>query len=667
MGNTTARRDLSIWRNDEVYEHPIRVRGPNLTGVAMRAQIRLAPDTPGAPLVNLALVDNGNAEGIRLVGAPALVDGLYENDVRIRINKSTRQALPYAGELGDAAVLSWVFAIGSVTRIVGEIRVLAHALDSDAAPMARSDGYGAAAAALPSGGTVLTIGADDVTALVIDGADLILPVAARVEVLADRSQVEAARSTDEANRAEAAADIAASGVASFFQTRGALNAALPANGKIARVWKDETQGNAYTEYRIENGVPVYKLRIVGNQRTTFLVFAASDSLDKGGSDIVLPGFADQNIINPALQSIRGGHAKRVLWRSGSYRPNDHIIIDDSHIEMKAENRGFWGRYIGANGTFTYPRSMSGQPGGATFFQSSPDKGVFRVGTNYYYGGERHNSIRFLDLCMDVAPGVVSTSTAIYDHAITDCAVIEGCFVRGFAQAFDVLWDAGKILDCNVQDTPDNPADPTQAAVKTWGFLTHVRGNLIFQCGGAGLRLGGIGTIATENIIGQNNGHQVLMTNRGQIFNNNQVTGITDGNYGLWSYYDIGDAFPPLTADGFLNKINDNMFRAVHLDTSPVPGMSGACKSAIRIGKDGAGFGGAVYTHQVFHNQFSNQTPRGTSPGYAVELTNGTGFCQVKDNMVDGNGWKHGQPGNDPQAFSFGNGPGNQTTPNMVVD
>jgi hypothetical protein len=27
---TTARPDLSVWRNDDAYEHPLRVRGWNL-------------------------------------------------------------------------------------------------------------------------------------------------------------------------------------------------------------------------------------------------------------------------------------------------------------------------------------------------------------------------------------------------------------------------------------------------------------------------------------------------------------------------------------------------------------------------------------------------------------------------------------------------------------
>jgi hypothetical protein len=66
--NTETRWDLTVRRNYDVWERPLRIIGPNLTGVDMRAQIRLAGDTPGAPLADLALVTDGNAAGVRLAG-----------------------------------------------------------------------------------------------------------------------------------------------------------------------------------------------------------------------------------------------------------------------------------------------------------------------------------------------------------------------------------------------------------------------------------------------------------------------------------------------------------------------------------------------------------------------------------------------------------------------
>ncbi|QCB42989.1 SGNH/GDSL hydrolase family protein [Sphingomonas sp. PAMC26645] len=183
---TAASLTLDVWRNDELYEFPLRVRGPDLTGVAMRAQVRLAPDTPGAPLVDLALVTNGNAEGIRLAGV-SLVDGVFTNDVRIRLNKSTRQALPYAGELGDAALLALAFQIAGRTRLFGNMRILAHAIDSDAAPTSRPASYGAQVSNAPSAGATLTIGTDDVVEVTIDGADLVSLSVVRAEDARDEA------------------------------------------------------------------------------------------------------------------------------------------------------------------------------------------------------------------------------------------------------------------------------------------------------------------------------------------------------------------------------------------------------------------------------------------------------------------------------------------------
>ncbi|KXN97821.1 hypothetical protein LS48_14715, partial [Aequorivita aquimaris] len=71
----------------------IYVRGLDLTGIAMRAQVRLAGDTPGAPLVDLQNVTNGNAQGLRLVGVDT-TDGLPSSHVELVINESAMEALP---------------------------------------------------------------------------------------------------------------------------------------------------------------------------------------------------------------------------------------------------------------------------------------------------------------------------------------------------------------------------------------------------------------------------------------------------------------------------------------------------------------------------------------------------------------------------------------------
>lgn len=183
---TTARLDLSVWRNDDTYEFPLRVIGPDLTGLGMRAQIRLAPDTPGDPLAILDPVTNGNDEGIHLVSVEPSSEVGFINDIRIRIGKSTRQIkFPYAGEIGDSTDLAWALQIAGRTRIVGTISVLAHTIDSNVAPMGRPEAYGRSSVSrLPAAGATLTIAADDVAELVIDGADLIGSLATKTAIAA---------------------------------------------------------------------------------------------------------------------------------------------------------------------------------------------------------------------------------------------------------------------------------------------------------------------------------------------------------------------------------------------------------------------------------------------------------------------------------------------------
>ena len=174
---TTARLDLSVWRNDETYAFNLRVRGLDLTAAVLRAQVRLAPDTPGAALVDLYTVQDQQAEGLQIVNVSNDA-GVPISDVQIRIAKATRAALPYVGEIGQSARLSWVMTINGVTRLVGDFVVLAHALASDSAPANRPIGSPGTAAALPSAAATLTIAPDDGATLTIDGLDAIAPLLA---------------------------------------------------------------------------------------------------------------------------------------------------------------------------------------------------------------------------------------------------------------------------------------------------------------------------------------------------------------------------------------------------------------------------------------------------------------------------------------------------------
>lgn len=197
---TTARLDLTIWRNDLEYEFRLRVLGPDLTGVSMGAQIRLAGDTPGEPLANLPLVTNGNQEGVRLAGS-TVEDNVVVNDVRIRINKTTRQALPYSGEIGDATQLVWAMQIGGSTRLVGSVILPAHAYESDSAPTNRAAGYFTSAReAFPNASATLTIAAGDAAILTIDGLEVLGPLVTRAEA-ATAAAVDAAATAVSVNDA----------------------------------------------------------------------------------------------------------------------------------------------------------------------------------------------------------------------------------------------------------------------------------------------------------------------------------------------------------------------------------------------------------------------------------------------------------------------------------
>jgi len=228
--DTTARLDLSVWRNDDVYEFPLQVRGVDLTGTPMVMQVRSEPDTPGAPFIDLATVTNGNAQGIRLAGVT--LDGAVSvSDVRIRINKSTLQSLPYVGEVGDASPFAYAFLIAGTTRLVGQLIVLAHAYGSDAAPSGRPDGYGSPNAYGPATGATLTISATGGATLIIGGADLIEGLIDKARDAADAALASATAAT------EAAANITASAEnipKQIDDTSGSVVVELDSAGRVIR-------------------------------------------------------------------------------------------------------------------------------------------------------------------------------------------------------------------------------------------------------------------------------------------------------------------------------------------------------------------------------------------------------------------------------------------------
>ncbi|WP_019517148.1 hypothetical protein [Sphingomonas sp. Mn802worker] len=250
---STARRDLSAWRNDDVYEHQVSVRGLDLRPLALVMQLRNEPDTSGPPLIDLVKVTNGNAEGLRVAGVTT-VDGVIVSDLRIRINKSSLQGAGYAGEVGDARVLAYALLIAGHTRLVGNFSILAHAYGSDAAPLSRPQSWGGRSVlgAAPSGGTILTIAGDDVTLLAVEGLDLVAPQVARAESAASDAEAAEGQAGASATQAAAARDAALAAGRTFATVAAGLAAST--NGQYFVV--PGTGSTALTLYLRQNGAAV---------------------------------------------------------------------------------------------------------------------------------------------------------------------------------------------------------------------------------------------------------------------------------------------------------------------------------------------------------------------------------------------------------------------------
>lgn len=84
--------------------------GIDLTGHALAMQVRLTPDTPGAPLVSLGSTNTQYSLGLRLRDVTGL-GWAVESVVEAYIPKAIVEALPAANELGGDRVLAWDMTI----------------------------------------------------------------------------------------------------------------------------------------------------------------------------------------------------------------------------------------------------------------------------------------------------------------------------------------------------------------------------------------------------------------------------------------------------------------------------------------------------------------------------------------------------------------------------
>jgi len=210
----------------------ITFRGLDLTGVALRMQVRLVADTPGLPLVDLSNVSNAQAQGIKLVSV-SNVDNLPTSVIQIRINETTIEGLPYAGELGNTTDLAYDLqgTLGGDKRVLmaGAFAIAAGVTGANNAPLNRPFGFGSSPYAVGMrGGATLTFGETRVD-IAIDGADLLAPIANAAKAYQDAaaaSALAAGYSSDTAEMASATA-LAAS---NYYPTRAAGEAATPVNG-----------------------------------------------------------------------------------------------------------------------------------------------------------------------------------------------------------------------------------------------------------------------------------------------------------------------------------------------------------------------------------------------------------------------------------------------------
>jgi len=108
-------------------------QGIDLTGAVFAMQIRLTPDAPGVPLVDLGTVTTAGTQGLRLIYAGTATvsahlaagrlmrdeiaagvadsDNLTLSQVGVRINETTMEGLPFPAERGDDNPLAWDFHV----------------------------------------------------------------------------------------------------------------------------------------------------------------------------------------------------------------------------------------------------------------------------------------------------------------------------------------------------------------------------------------------------------------------------------------------------------------------------------------------------------------------------------------------------------------------------
>lgn len=350
----TAYLPIIADRYGAVVRH-IYIVGLDLTGIDMRAQVRLNGDVPGAPLIDLRTVTNGNAEGLRLVEVTTDA-GVPSSHVELVINESSMEALPFAGEIGDATQLAWDWqvTIGQRKRRLakGEFEITGDGVTgAEAAPSGRiaSFGYPRQPVRDVWSSARLTFGEEQVT-VKIDGADLVAPFAEKAAGSAAKAEADAVLAGNAAASAQA--------VTRYFTTRAAGESASAVDQAFAT---DDGAGNLIYWRRTSAGsieigralTPAHLASETGSRNV-------GTKIDGVGAIRRNQGDRNEDVVNvwdfmtsemkasvkagnlsvdtaPAFQAAfdfasgktmnSSGHGRRIVFRGGTYRWDTPVVFD----------------------------------------------------------------------------------------------------------------------------------------------------------------------------------------------------------------------------------------------------------------------------------------------------------------------------------------------------
>ena len=189
----SARLALSA-RRFELRTLTIRVTGLDLTGAALAMQVRLYPDTPGTPILDLPTVTTAAAEGLKLDGV-TVENGVPVSTITLRINKSTmsdQAGLGRPAEPGVPIEFAYALRIGETTRLHGAFWALPGTVDADSATPTGDYSGGSRSAPEPADAIALTVAENEIIDIVIDGAAEVGALVAEAQQAADRAEAGAA-------------------------------------------------------------------------------------------------------------------------------------------------------------------------------------------------------------------------------------------------------------------------------------------------------------------------------------------------------------------------------------------------------------------------------------------------------------------------------------------